>query len=240
MTRLRQLTLTGVLLCVVMSVPVAATYSSYLPLEIGDRWAYSSDLVGPDIKEVVSGPNPVFGNSFMIRYLVSDHSPGLENHWTSNDEGDVYLHGFRRRNPRLAFFYDPPLKVVDAPLYPGKTWISAVDLATTPGGPSIGRYVVRYTVTQPESHIVEGVEIVAFGVMETTESEGVAGVGTEWLTDGRPSDSGKADPVVPHWWAPGVGEIQYRSIGIFHLVGFSLPRVANEASTWSDLKKLYR
>ena len=238
MTRL--LALPIMLLVFAATMPAAATEASYLPLEYGNRWAYSSDLVGPDIKEVVPGPSPVFGDAYTIRYLVSDHSPGLENYWSTNEAGDVYLHGFRRLNPRRAFFYDPPLKVVDAPLYPGKTWVSAVDLSTTPGGDSLGRYVVRYTVTNSEVHVIEGVTVVAFGVLETAESEGVAGLGSEWLTDGRPNETGKAEVVVPHWWAQGVGEIQYRSLGIFHLVSYSLSRVDNEQSSWSELKRLYR
>ena len=240
MIRIRHLALTLALLA--FSVPVLAQGGgSYLPLEVGNRWAYSSDLVGPDIKEVVTEWDPVFGDAFMIRYLVSDHSPGLQNYWSTNAEGDVFLHGFVRRDPRRLFIYDPPLKVVDAPLLPGRTWVSAVDIMVEPGGQPVGRYVVRYTVTEPETFVIEGNEVVAHGVLETSESEDVAGVGSQWLTDGRPFDPGKDQVIVPHWWAPGVGEIQYRSLGIFHLVGYSFDHlVANEQKTWSDLKTLYR
>jgi hypothetical protein len=239
MIRIRLLALTIVLLAVAVTA-VAQDAVTYLPLQVGHRWSYSSDLAGPDIKEVVSGPDAVFGYSYNIRYLVSDHSPGLENHWSTNADGDVFLHGFRRLEPRVAYFYDPPLKVVDAPLYPGKSWVSAVNILLYPGGPPVARFVVRYDVTVPETITVNGVEHVAHGVLETAEAEALTGIGSAWRPDGLPQDGGKTGVIVPHWWALGVGDLRYRSLGIFHLSDYWFGAVPNEASTWSDLKKLYR
>jgi hypothetical protein len=238
MTRIRITVLALVLLCA-SAAASAQTGKGYLPLEVGNRWAYTSTVVGPDIKEVVEGPGARNGDVYVIRYVVSDHSPDLENDWTTNLDGDVFLHGFRRPTNGAEYYYDPPLKWVDAPLVAGKSWVSETDISLTPGGPSLGRLSVRYTVSDPKPIEVGGVNIEAHGVLEEEVSKAGSDVGVLWTTDGLPL-GGKTEVIVPHWWAPGVGELQYRSLGIFRLTDYYFGAVANETSTWSDLKNLYR
>lgn len=229
------------ILIVLLLLSAFATAGTYMPLEEGNRWSYSGDIVGPDIKEIVSGPNPEIYNSYAVLYDVSDHSLGLKNYWSTNDDGDVFLHGFARMSPRISRFYDPPLKVVDGPLFPGKVWISASTVFEVPGGPAIGYFDVEYTVTEPEIVIIGGEEHEAYGILEARVLP-VAGVGSDWTTDGRPFDLAKeGDVVVPHWWVENIGEVRYRSIGIFELIDFFLEGVVtNEDASWSDLKQKYR
>jgi len=215
---------------------------TYLPLEAGNRWAYTGELVGPDIKEVASGADPQFYNSFPIIYDVSDHSLGLRNYWSTNDDGDVFLHGFARLSPRISRFYEPPLKVVDGPLVPGRTWTSAISVVEFPGGPAIGAFEIQYTTTDPVVVVIAGESYHAHGVLESLATISVAGIGSEWTTDGRPFDLAKeGDVIVPHWWVEGIGEVRYRSIGIFDLVDFFIQgAVGNDDMSWSELKKGYR
>jgi len=222
-------------------VPSMVSADQFMSLEEGNRWAYSGDIVGPDIKVALSGPDPLFYNSYPLLYDVSDHSLGLRNFWSVNDSGDVYLHGFARMSPRVSYFYEPPLQYVDGPLYPGKTWSSSAALVEFPGGPAVGYLNVQYTVTEPESIVIAGEEHLAYGVLES-QSSAVAGVGSDWATDGRPFDLAKeGDVVVPHWWVEGIGEVRYRSIGIFDLVDYYFrSHVANDNMSWSDLKQNYR
>jgi len=231
-------------LITVLLAAAAAAYAqsgtSYLPLEVGNRWAYTSSEVGPDIKEIVAGPSAENGESYVIRYIVSDHSPDLENDWSSNPDGDVLLHGFRRPTSGASYYYDPPLTWVDAPLFPGKTWVNVSNLLLAPGGEPVGMYAVRYTVTESQTVIVDGVPVEAHGVLEEEVDKSGGDVGTRWTSDGLPMGGAKGEVIVPHWWAQGIGEIQYRSQGIFRLTGYFLGSVSNENSTWSDLKKLYR
>lgn len=232
------------LLVALLACAAAAGAQSFLPLTQGNRWAYTGDLVGPDIKQVVYGPDPLFDDTYVIVYEVSDHSLELRNFWSTDDEGDVFLHGFRRIEPRVARYYDPPLRLVNAPMYPGKTWTTTTDMSSTIGGPIIATLTLRYTVTDPVTVLVDGVEKQAWGVLESLEANPAAGAGihTDWATDGRPFDLAKADDViVPHWWVRGVGEVQYRSIGIFRLVDYFLNGlVGNEDLSVSELKRAYR
>jgi len=227
-----------------LSVSAAACAQSFLPLDVGNRWAYTSDLVGPDIREVVYGPDPLFEDSYIIEYDVSDHSPGHRQFYGTNGEGDVFLYGFRRLEPRQSRYYDPPLKVVDAPLYAGKTWTVTTDARATRDGGVLATYTVQYTVTDPVTVMVGGVEREAWGILEGVlpNPTADAGIGTTWTTDGRPFDLAKADDViVPHWWVWGVGEVQYRSIGIFRLVDYFLNgTVGNQDLSVSELKRAYR
>ncbi len=235
------MTLLSRILIALVLLSTLAVAGTYLPLEEGNRWAYSGDIVGPDIKEIASGPDPQFYNSYPVLYDVSDHSLGLKNYWSTNDEGDVFLHGFARLSPRVSRFYEPPLKVVDGPLFPGKTWTSTVTVYEVPGGPAVGFFNVEYTVTEPDLVLINGQEYEAHGILEA-QVLSAAGVGSEWTTDGRPFDLAKEnDVIVPHWWVENIGEVRYRSIGIFELIDFFIHGiVANDDVSWSDLKQNYR
>lgn len=238
MTRTSGIIATALLLAAAFAATAGDTY---MPLEVGNRWGYSSDLdfVGPDIKVCSEGPNEVLGGSWTITYLVSDHSPTLENYWSTNEEGDVMLHGFRRLDPRRAYYYDPPLVLMDAPPRPGKTWTSDVGVRTSPLGDEVGRMVVTFTMTEPDTLFAGGEPRVAWGVLEEQQVVATA-IGEELWLDGRSLPDVKADVVVPHWWSLSVGEIQYRSAGTFHLVDFSVQAVPAEKRSMSSLKGMFR
>jgi len=234
----------ALLVCTLLVAAAGASAQSFLPLDVGNRWSYTSDLVGPDIREVIYGPDPLYEDTYTIEFDVSDHSPGHRQYFSSNDQGDVFLHGFRRLEPRQTRYYDPPLMVVDAPLYPGKVWAVTTDVRNTRNGGVLATYTVEYTATEPVTVMVAGVEHQAWGILEVVlpNPSADAGIGTRWTTDGRPFHLAKADDViVPHWWVRGVGEVQYRSIGIFRLVDFFLNgTVGNQDLSVSDLKRAYR
>ena len=71
----------------------------YLPLEIGNRWDYTSPE-GDETREVAR---------------------------------TIELWGFWREDESWGYLYDPPVPLVDAPLYLGKSWTHAVSLTTSPG-----------------------------------------------------------------------------------------------------------
>jgi len=101
---------------------------------------------------------------FVISYAPSTQNQGLENYWTTEPDGDVDVWGFWRPILEVGFIYDPVIRLVDAPLYLGKTWSQTVDVYTLPGPVYSGTIELTYEVLEEGTVVVSGGSYYSFGI----------------------------------------------------------------------------
>ncbi len=93
----------------------------YFPLEIGTVWYYRNDLGEADLVSIVREEELL---GAMTRVRLCQGSQIIENYWSVDTGGHVYLHGGRNFTYPFELAYLPPLRMVDAPLYVGKEWVT--------------------------------------------------------------------------------------------------------------------
>ena len=117
------MTLPILVLSMAWAIPVAAG-SIYFPLDPGSMWTYAGDQ-GGSAQVFIGGGQVVIGVETVVRHVdiqsVLDGQT-FQNYWTSNGDGDLWLHGFTNESIRLSLSYDPPILWLDAPLQVGNTW----------------------------------------------------------------------------------------------------------------------
>lgn len=104
-----------------IATSIPATAYEYHPLGLGTQWIYDNPQGGLHYM-TITGEREVLGVSAVIRHQDED-TQTFENYWTTDVFGNLFLHG--------AFNYDgfgiaylPPIKMVDAPLAGGKSWVT--------------------------------------------------------------------------------------------------------------------
>ena len=206
----------------------------YLPLQIGNRWEYTSSE-GDETKEV-TGTIELWGEEvYVIEYPQSVHNLGLENYWTTNVEGDVFLWGFWRDDDQWGWLYLPPIPMVDAPLYLDKTWSHTFDTYVLPDTTYAGQHEIGFRVYWEGLLSVPAGDFYSYGIGQYLP------VGPGFLEDHCLSgevtvDLPREEPTL--WYSDGVGEIQYRTSDIYQLVSFDHP-VAIAQTSWGAVKALY-
>ena len=226
-------TLFPLILVVLLVGPGAA--GDYLPLEIGNFWSYVSEDGATEMR-VVSEQVPVFqGNPYQIEYTSSAGNHGLINYWTSEPDGGVLLWGFSR--PNLGYLYQPPIRMVDAPLYVGKTWTETTDIYSLPDTTFVQTAETIFWVAEdPELTVPAGV-FPTFGIDEFSPDLQV-------LLDSRFSLAGESrtnmSRYVSQWFSLGVGVVQVDYNFILQLETYTDHPVAVEVSSWGAVKALYR
>jgi hypothetical protein len=213
----------------------SAAADDFLPLEEGNFWNYVSEG-GTTEMQVVGEQVPLFqGNPFPIFYSGNAGNEGLVNFWTSEADGGVLLWGFER--PWLGLLYQPPIRVVDAPLYVGKTWTETFDIYALPDTIFTQTAEITFRVAEdPELTLPAGV-FPTFGIEDV-------GPGLEVLLAGRYTLTGKiktnASRAVSEWYSLGVGVVQMDYSELFQLETWTDHPVTSEGSTWGGVKALYR
>ena len=101
--------------------PSAAEAWNYHPLVIGNSWGYENDLGETQEMEIV-GEFTVLGVTTRVRRQV-EQDQTYSNYWTRDASGNLFLHGARNDGYDWHVAYDPPLKMVEAPLFLGKSWV---------------------------------------------------------------------------------------------------------------------
>src|SRR5262249_6503577 len=74
--------------------PVLA--ADYLPLQVGNRWTYSSVSTAFEQTEIVGTFERDGATVYVMQYSDRGANPGLLNFWTSESDGGVLLWGFNR------------------------------------------------------------------------------------------------------------------------------------------------
>ena len=93
----------SLILIAVVILPYACSAEEYLPLQIGNRWEYTSSE-GDETKEVTWTFGLWGEEVYVISHPESVHNLGLENYWTTSIEGDVFVGGSGLRTRVGDFF----------------------------------------------------------------------------------------------------------------------------------------
>jgi len=101
--------------------------TTYQPLDVGSVWQYTDDL--DDIRtDTVVGHRAILGVETVVLqsvFVAPDEAPQVsETFWTTNGEGDLFLHGGVNYAHQSETAYSPPVLVLDAPLESGKSWVT--------------------------------------------------------------------------------------------------------------------
>ena len=223
----------AVLLLIGFAVPAAA--EEYLPLETGNFWSYVAEG-GYQEMRVVGTQVPVFqGNPYPIEYTISPSNQGLVNFWTSGDDGDVLLWGFFRSS--WGYLYDPPIRMVDAPLAVGKSWSTTVDVYALPDTVFFQTREFTFMVHEaPDLEVPAGVfPTFGIGSPDPGKNSILGGGYTLW----GETRSNKA-ATVDSWYSLGVGIVQDNLDHLFQLETYTDHPVGIEVTSWGAVKALYR
>ena len=206
----------------------------YLPLEIGNYWSYLSEGSLVETR-VVSEQVTMFDQDvFAIDYTESPHNQGLRNFWTSGDDGDVFLHGFENG---LGLYYDPPITIVDAPLYLGKTWTSTVDVYTLPDTAYYSTWDIKFSVLEEGLYQVGAGSFPGFGLGNPEPTSGSRQL-KGYSFDGQILGASKSE--ADHWYSNGIGEIQYDTDELYYLESHSGGTTPTASLAWDGVKALFR
>jgi hypothetical protein len=211
-----------------------ALAAEYLPLPLGATWQYISEAGGAET-QIVTGTRNLFGtDTWVISYQDSPLNDGLENYWTTNAEGDVFLWGFFRNLQGWGWAYQPPIRMVDAPLSLGQEWSTTYTIYELPG------FVPEGTNEYPLEVSSEGMVTVpagtyfayGIGIPELPLLGGYSITGE--VVAGAPGHRAASD-----WWSDGVGRVQYEVDQIYRLTSFGWPTPV-AVTSWGRVKALYR
>jgi len=207
---------------------------SFLPLQIGNRWEYTSSE-GDETKEV-TGTIELWGEEvFVVEFLESVYNIGLDQYWTTNAEGDVLIWGWWRDDDQYGLLFDPPIPVADAPLYLDKAWSHICDVYTLPDTAYAGQNEMGYRVYWEGVLSVPAGDFYSYGIGQYLPIGGGL-LGNHSVTGELVVEDRREEPT--DWYSDGVGETQYWTSDVYQLVGFDQP-VAVEQTTWGAVKTLY-
>jgi len=217
----------------VTTAALAGTPSVYQPLDLGWEWTYSNGKAETTIS--IERSRTILGVPTTTRRL-STPTETAQTYWTTDGEGDLYLHG--SENLTSAFFaaYDPPLLWLDLPLSAGKTWTRTVGVCGAGESPPC-----PFSATYMFTIVAQTTVTVAAGTFDAfqLQVESLPPVPARAF-DGTLHRASVGGGVlqVEEWVSAGTGIVQYRHIPtgtIFELTAFTGPTPTRE-TTWSRIK----
>jgi hypothetical protein len=215
----------------------------YQPLESGWQWIYDNPSGGIQTMSI-TGEREVLGVTTKVRLQVED-TQTYENYWTRDAAGGLFLHGAYNYDG-FGIAYAPPIQMVNAPLFLGKTWIT-VNIYTygldgnPDGGPPFDyplRVYFEGAVTVPAG------EFYAYGVGYDIGPRVIFSRGGKtYDLLGRSVTAGDLPRTdnTTDWYTDGVGEVMFGYVygDIYRLRSFDTP-VPTQATTWGRVRALYR
>lgn len=224
----------NLLLVAAALLPHSGTAEDYMPLQIGNRWEYTSSE-GDETKEVTRTIE-VWGEVVhVVEYPQSVWNIGLENYWTANMEGDVFIWGFWVGDEGWGILYSPPIPVVDAPLYLDKSWSHTFDTYTLPDTIYAGQNEIGFRVYWEGVLSVPVGDFYSYGIGQYLPV-GAGLLGERSISGELAVGQEREEPTM--WYSDGVGEIQYWTSDVYRLVNFGQP-VAVAQTSWGAVKALY-
>jgi hypothetical protein len=230
-------------LLALIAAPAVPAYDFH-PLEVGSHWQYYSTYSGDESMTIVA-EQLVLGVTTRVRREVFPDEV-VENFWSQDSSGTVFLHGAVNFSEPFAVAYLPPIKMVSPPLYVGRTWMTPAvrcyDLDGTPWESEPFDYPLRvYTeglLTVPAGDFYSygvGYDIGAELVLTTRQ-------GTFDIFGRRLGGDQLTADNATHWYCDGVGVVQscyfvdrqYAS----RLVSYQLPTVSTTPTTWGRVKAI--
>jgi len=217
----------------------------YFPLTVGSHWEYYSEVFGQMSTSIV-GEEDILGVTTRVRRQVRSDQL-IENYWSKDASGNVFLHGAVNFTYPFEAAYVPPIKMVEPPLFVGKGWVTngiqGYDLDGTPWDDVPFDYPLRvYTegvIAAP------GGDFYSYGVGYDTPFGLVlnTGQGMFDVLGRRIAGSQLATDNATEWYSSGVGVVQSCDYTdrqyAFKLVSFELPSVPMQEATWGRVKALY-
>ncbi len=217
----------------------------FYPLTVGSHWEYYSEVFGQMSTSIVGEQNILGVTTRVRRQVRSDQL--IENYWSEDASGNVFLHGAVNFTYAFEAAYVPPIKMVEPPLFVGKVWVTngiqSYDLNGTPRDGAPFDYPLRaYT----EGLVaVPGGDFYSYGVGYDAPFELVLKVrqGTFDVLGRRIAGSQLESDNATQWYSSGVGVVQSCDYTdrqyAFKLVSFELPTVPTQEATWGRVKALY-
>jgi hypothetical protein len=213
----------------------AAADPVYLPLGLGTTWSYETPARDAETMTVTGTIDLLSSTVTVIEYSESTANDSLENYWTTESDGDVLLWGFfRAESGGWGYAYDPPVRVVDAPLYVGKTWTIESQVLSLPGGAPTGTLSGELTVSWEGELTVPAGDFECFAI-ESVDTLPPPRLPVDVRIDGRETGSSFYPT---EWFSDGVGRVQYDSDTLYELVSYLASPV--ERTSWSTIKTLFR
>jgi hypothetical protein len=241
-----QILLTGVFIAIWwLGGDSAAQPFDYHPLELGSQWYYEN-AIGDWQSMVIVGDETILGSVTRVR-RQEEAIQTFENFWTRDQSGNLFLHGARNLTFDFEMAYLPPIRMVDAPLYLGKYWVTEgvelYDLDGNPMGSSIDYALQVYfegDITVPAG------EFYAYGVGEVIDRlEFRNDKGERFDVLGRclrEADPPERDQAT-EWYADGIGLVQHTYVvppeAWWQLQWWEQPTPALPM-TWGAIKAGYR
>ena len=226
---------TAIALILTVTLAGAAVAQDYLPLDPGNFWSYRNDA-GLEELRIVVDQVPIFdGNPYAVVYTVSPQNQGLVNYWSTEPDGDVMLWGFYRGS--WGYLYDPPIRMLDAPLNVGKSWATDTQVYILPDTIPDQLFVAEFTAYENPVLTVPAGEFPTFGIgpADPAAKAAIRGRYTLWgtvITDKETNANS--------WYSLGVGEVQYDTGRVYRLETYTDHPVSVETATWGAVKALYR
>jgi hypothetical protein len=235
------------LLPIVMGLAGAAAAQppDYFPLTPGLLWEYESaqgstwTILAGGVQEVLGVPTRILEETISIPELQL-----VQNFWTVDAQGLVFLHGAVNLTHPFVAAYQPPIQWLDAPLTVGASWGTTFDYYDNlAGGTPIGAgTVVFYCNDEADLTVPAGV-FHAFEVGEIVPPPPIM-VRDGQVFDARGYWLGKANKEEGRdegrWYNDGTGLVQQDYLGeMFQLTSWNGP-VAAQGASWGQVKSLYR
>jgi hypothetical protein len=220
-----------------LALPLPLAADEYLPLNVGNFWEYESTAGDPET-QLVTGTTELWGTEvYTIEFVESSVDEGLVNFWTSGEDGDADLWGFFRSDVGWGILYNPPLRMVDAPLWLDKWWSNEFDTYSLPDTTYLSTDLLWVGVTEEGPLTVPAGTFPTFGI-SPDEGEG-PGIPNESYTVLGQRVAPDAARYAFQWYSDGVGIVQYGSSGLFQLTSYFVSTPV-ERESWGRIKGLFR
>jgi len=235
------------LLLVLVVCPVSGAAQDYFPLDIGNEWYYESDLAETQLMTII-GEEVILGTVTRVRRQEME-ADLFENFWTRDSAGNLSLHGARSlMYDDFEVAYLPPIRMVDAPLELGKSWVTEGvlphDLDGTPWDGEPFDYPL--TVYSEGFVSVPAGEFYSYGVgfdtgpllLQSPSGDAFDVFGRHIAVEEILTEVNTTD-----WYCDGIGLVQHTTYAAgqhaLQLHWWSTP-VSTESSSWGRVKRLFR
>lgn len=230
----------GILICACwLALAGEAAGADYFPLAEGVVYEYEYSISQPSgwyltgtYATYFSGTADIGGTITRVLHRAGGVDDGVRIFWSETAEGDKLGHGGSIQGTLVT--YSPPILMIDAPLYVGKTW--EVDSQDSDG---LATHFHFEVTAQGEVAVPAGT-FEAFTIRETVEWPEGGRTGRLYSRFRWTSDQSDIAKQVAHYsYADGIGLILYRFGGRIDRL-LSLRTISVQPATWTGIRLLYR
>lgn len=217
-----------------VGTPENARCQTYQPLDIGNFWSYQGPS-GEQETHIVQGTRVIRGTPVYVVKYSGGHDDGLENYWTTDASGDLFLWGFYAPNAEFGLVYDPPLLFLDSPLALGDSWQTTFSAYSLPDTSYFGQFTFRQKVYEEGVVTVPAGDFYAYGVGEApgAPSPSIPFLADHDLAGNAISTTRGGAPT--SWFSQDVGEVQLNAFVFLKLTAYLAP-TPTTPSSWGALK----